>query len=101
MKNTTMTVKRAGTNLSAGIMVNIQNMAWRVAEELGGESPYNSYFIYSLGGGPIDVRLGDLLIDEQETDPLTGNATQYRVFGAVEQYFSVYACIPAEKLLGS
>ncbi|GCE14198.1 hypothetical protein [Tengunoibacter tsumagoiensis] len=100
MFDTTMTIKRSAATVRTGIPTNIQNMQWRVAADLGGQSPYDSFWIRSTGGGPLDIRRGDLLIDEHNIDPLTGALTRYRVFGNVESYGQTYAKIPAEKLLG-
>ena len=101
MRQTTMTLQRSKVAQRTGIPMQIENMAYQIAADLGGQSPYDSYWIYTTGGGILDVRRSDLLIDEHDTDPLTGNATQYRVFGNPGQYFSVYARIPAEKLIGT
>lgn len=101
MKNTTMTVKHAGSVIRTGFKVNIQNMNWQTATEMGGQDPYHSYWIYSLGGGVAGVVLNDTLLDEHETDPLTSQPTKYLVFGNPEQYFSVYEAIPAQKIIGS
>ena len=101
MKKTLITLQRAKVNQRANIPMQIENMSYQVASDLGGQNPYDSYWIYTTGGGSLDVRRSDLLIDQYETDPLTSAATQYRVFGNPEQYFSVYARIPAEKVLGT
>src|SRR5579859_3417715 len=100
MRDTTVTVQRNRIPIRTGLAVRIENMAWKVAADLGGQSPYDSFWIYTTGGGIVDIRRGDLLIDPRDIDPLTGQATQYRVFGACEQFFSDHAEIPAEKVLG-
>lgn len=101
MRKTYMTQQRAKVTQRANIPVQVENMNWKVASDLGGQSPYDSFWIYTTGGGTLDVRRGDLLIDQYETDPLTNAATQYRVFGNPQMFFSVYAAIPVEKLLGT
>lgn len=102
MRNTTVQWLRAGVVMrSAPLPVQIQNMAWKMASDLGGASPYDSFWIFTTGGGIIAVQRGDLLIDLQQTDPLTNAPTRLRVFGNPEQFFSAYAAIPAEKLEGS
>jgi hypothetical protein len=102
MRNTTVQWLRSGVvQRAAPLAVQIQNMAWKVAADLGGASPYDSFWIYTTGGGIITVQRGDLLIDLQAIDDLTGQPTKYRIFGNPEMYFSTYARIPAEKLLGS
>ena|SRR5271167_4224066 len=102
MRNTTVQWLRSGVvQRAAPLAVQIQNMAWKVAADLGGQSPYDSFWIFTTGGGIIAVQRGDLLIDLQQIDVLTQQNTKYRIFGNVEQYFSTYARIPAEKLLGT
>ena len=102
MRNTTMQWQRGGVvQRAAPLLVQIQNMAWKIAADLGGQSPYDSFWVYTTGGGVVAVQRGDLLIDLEQIDVLTGVLTRYRVFGSVEQYFSTYAKIPAEKLLGT
>ena len=101
MKNTTMTVKRSGSVIRSGLQVNIQNMSWQTATELGAQNPYDAFWIYTTGGGITDVRRSDSLLDEHETDPLTSQSTHYLVFGNPEQYFGVYMRIPAQKSIGT
>lgn len=101
MFDTTMTLQRNKTTIRTGIPVNVQNMAWKVAEDLGGQSPYDSYWIRTTGGGVITFLRGDLLIDEVNVDPLTGAKTRYRVFGNPSAYGATYTKIPAEQLLGT
>lgn len=102
MRNTTVQWLRSGVVMrTAPLAVQIQNMAWKVAADLGGQSPYDSFWVFTTGGGIIAVQRGDLLIDLQQIDDLTGNPTRLRVFGNPEQYFATYARIPAEKLIGT
>jgi hypothetical protein len=101
MFDTTVTVQRNKTTIRTGLAVRIENMAWKIAADLGGQVPYDSYWIYPTGGGIVDVRRSDLLIDENNIDPLTSQKKQYRVFGAVEQFYSDHAEIPAENPFGS
>ncbi len=101
MRSTTVTLQRTKVTQRTKIPVQITNMAWRVAQELGGESPYDSFWISTTGGGKLDVRRGDLLIDETEIDPLTSTNTRYRVFGQVEMFDQSHAKIPAERIIGT
>lgn len=101
MRNTTLTLQRAKATVRTGIPMMIENMSFRVASDLGGQNPYDSYWIYYAGGGSLDVRRGDLLIDEHQADPLTSQNTRYRVFGNPEIFDGGYAEIPVEKLLGT
>lgn len=96
-----MTLKRSKVTMHTGIAVQIQEMSWQEASEQGGAHPHDSFWIRTTGGGIIDVRRGDLLIDENEIDSLTGSATQYRVFGRPRPYYQTFTQIPAEQLLGT
>lgn len=100
MIDTTVTLQRNKSTMRSGIPVNIQNMAWKVAADLGGQSPYDSFWIRTTGGGSLDIRRGDLLIDEHNIDPLTAQNVRYRVFGNPESYGQTFVKVPAEKLLG-
>jgi hypothetical protein len=102
MKDTTMTLKRSKITQRTGIPVQIQEMAWKEAADMGGAAPYDSFWIRTTGGGFLEIRRGDLLIDESsEIDPLTGAAIQYRVFGRPRNYYESFTQIPAERLLGT
>jgi hypothetical protein len=101
MRDTTMTVQRAKATIRKGLPVEIQNMTWKTATENGSQSPYDAFWIRTTGGGTVDVRRGDLLIDEGETDPLTGNNTQYRVFGRPVSYGASVTRMSAEQIIGT
>jgi hypothetical protein len=100
MRDTTITVQRAKATVRTGLPVEIQNMSWRTATEHGAQSPYDAFWIRTTGGGIVDVRRGDLLIDEGEVDPLTSQNTRYRVFGRPAFYGASVARIPAEQIIG-
>ncbi len=102
MKNTTMTWLRKGVVQRAGIAMYLENMSFRQAAELGGQSPYDSFWAITTGGITLSVRRGDLFIDVLETDPLTNVNTQYRVFGNPEGGDLISDSeIPLEKVTGS
>lgn len=101
MRDTTMTVKRAGATVRTGLPVQTQNMSWKEAMDLGAGSPYDAHWIRTTGGGITDIRRGDLLIDENETDPVTNHATQYRVFSRPRQLYGAYMEIQAEQIVGT
>lgn len=101
MRDTTITIQRAKATLRTGLPVEIQNMSWQTATEHGAQSPYDSFWIRTTGGGIVDVQRGDLLIDEGEVDPLTNANTKYRVFGRPATYGSSVCRIPAEQIIGS
>jgi hypothetical protein len=101
MRDTTLTVKRSGTTIRTGLPVQIANMSWKEAMDLGAGSPYDAFWIRTTGGGITDIRRRDLLIDENEVDPLTNRATQYRVFAKPRQLYEAYMEIQAEQIVGT
>ena len=100
MRNTTITIQRAKATIRTGLPVEIQNMSWQTATENGAQSPYDAFWIRTTGGGTVDVQRGDLLIDELEVDVMTGNNTQYRVFGRPKSYDASVVIVPAEQIIG-
>lgn len=101
MRDTTLTVKRSGATIRTGLSVQIANMSWKEAMDLGSGSPYDAFWIRTTGGGIVDVQRGDLLIDENEVDPLANRATQYRVFARPRQLYQAYLEIQAEQIRGT
>lgn len=97
---TTVTQQRNGATLRTGIAVQIDNMSVMQASEAGGASPYDSFWVYTTGGS-LDVRRQDLLIDEQNVDPVTGNNTKYRVFGRPESFEQDHSEIMCEVVTGT
>jgi hypothetical protein len=101
MRYTTMTQQRPkGTTLASVIPMYLEVMAYRVAVELGGQSPAFSYWAAPTGGTVLDVRSGDYFYDENQIDPKTLLPTAYRVFGNAEPG-DAYADIPMEKIIGT
>ncbi len=100
MRNTTVTVQRAGATIFTDIAVQIENMSSTMHSELKGQSDYFGYWVYLTGGAVLDIRFRDLLLDESQTDYLTNKAAQYRVFANIEPYDG-YMEIPTEKIIGS
>ena len=101
MRDTTTTIQRAKATIRTGLPVEIQNMSYQTAKENGQQSQYDAFWIRTTGGGTVDVRRGDLLIDEIEIDPLTNTNTQYRVFGRPKSYGASVTTIPAEQIIGT
>lgn len=101
MRDTTITIQRNKVTIRTGLLVEIQNMSWQTATAHGAQEPYDAFWIRTTGGGIEDIRRGDLLIDEGEVDPETGNNTQFRVFGRPAFYGASVARIPAEQIIGT
>jgi hypothetical protein len=101
MRDTTLAVRRSGVTIRAGFAVQIQHVSWQEAMNLDASSPYDAFWIHTTGGGITDIRRGDLLIDENEVDPLTKRATQYRVFVRPRQLYEAYVEIQAGQIVGT
>lgn len=100
MRQTTITVQRAGVTMFQRIPVQIENMSSYMHSELKGQSDYFGYWVLLTGGSAYDIRFRDLLLDESATDYLTNKAAQYRVFGRPEAFDGGYMEIPTEQLIG-
>ena len=98
---TLITLKRNTATIAQHVPVRIDNVSPRVAMEAGGGSPYQSYELLTEEWN-LDIRTSDLVIDEQNTDPLIpGNPqVQYTVFGNPEPGEDIFVAVLIEKLIG-
>lgn len=86
---------RAGQTLATNVRMRLELMSWKLAADMGGASPYDSFWMRSLEGvGTLDIQRKDLLIDI-----ITGE--QYRVFGRVAVYDQSYVKVPVEQPSGT
>lgn len=86
---------RAGQTLIPMIPVRKQNMAWKQAADMGGGSPYDSFwFRTEQGVGLLDIQRNDVLQDINTQE-------QYLVFGRPETFDQSYIKIPAEQVTGT
>jgi hypothetical protein len=86
------------TGLS-NVPVRIRPMSYKMATELGGGSPYDSYSISAMVGTP-DIQRKDLLVDAVNIDPVTNTNMVYRVFGIPHVLDTSYVRLAAEKAVG-
>jgi hypothetical protein len=95
------TISRLGTTIATNVPLRFINMSPRAVAEMGGASPYNSYWVESelLGFAP-DLRTSDHIVDPAAIDPKTGNPTQYTVFGNPWTADKTMVKVAAEKLVG-
>jgi hypothetical protein len=103
-KNIIVTWKRAGATLSTKpFPLRLDNMSWRVATDMGGASPYDSYWAYTSVAGMVlpGLHRGDLFTDITEIDPDTKALTAYRIFGNPETMDASGMEIAVEKVVGT
>lgn len=81
---TTVHIERPeGTIIAAGLTAQIDLTAPHVASDAHGERPYLEYDLFLEPIPAVGVQRRDMLVDEQNQDPLTGTNARYRV-AAVE-----------------
>lgn len=79
-------IQRPSGNLAySNIIFQIDHISVTVIAGSGGAIPWNSYDAYSLAPLP-DIRLGDIIIDQQTKEPVTGQLMQWRVSGNPEYF---------------
>lgn len=83
--DTTVTVKRKGNAIYTHLPVQIDAASLDEAIQLNGESPFDVFDVYTLSG-ILDIRRGDLLMDEVNQDPDTKTNMVYRVAGSPNFY---------------
>jgi hypothetical protein len=100
---TTVRVERPeGTIVAAGVPVQMD--AASVYEQVGleGARPYDLVTIYTTQGVPaVPIQRRDVLFDERNTDPETGQLAKYRVSGVVETFAYSHQEIRAERVVGA
>lgn len=87
---TTVRLERPeGTALLHGIPVQIEQADSQDGERLDFESarPFDYFWIYTVQGVPtVPLNRRDLLFDELNADPETGQPAKYRIAGLVETF---------------
>ena len=78
-----MTQKRSTITIKTDILVQIDESAPHMKSDMRGAEPSFSHHIYTIGG-VVDIRLGDVLID-QNVD-IAGKINSYRVEGLPEHF---------------
>ena len=104
MQFTTVRIERPeGTVLLGGIAVQIEQATAEDGERLGmqGARPYDVFWIYTTQGVPsMPMRRRDVLVDELNTDPETGQLARYRVSGQVEAFDGDHQEAFCERVVG-
>lgn len=88
--------QRNGVTLTpVPIPVRLQQMNWKIAADMGGASPYDSWWMHSLQGvGMLDIKRKDLLID-------TVTNVKYRVFGRPDVFDQSTIRLAVEEVSGT
>ena len=99
---TTVRLERPeGTVLLRGIAVQIEQAAEEERRELEDARPYDIFAIYTIQGVPsVPIQRRDVLFDELNTDPETGQLAKYRVSGLVETFENDHQELIAERVVG-
>lgn len=104
---TTVRVERPeGTVIASGVAVQIDAYDPALSNEslfqsFAGARPYDLVDIYTTQGVPrIPIQRRDVLFDEVNTDPETGQLAKYRVSAAVETFQYSHQQIRAERVVG-
>ena len=90
MHFTTVRLERPeGTPLLSGIPAQIEGATIHDMEalDLGGTRPFDLFWLYTTQGVPaVPIQRRDVLFDELNSDPETGQPAKYRVVGLVETF---------------
>lgn len=101
---TTVRLERpAGTVLLRGIPVQIEQAdpADAARIELDGARPADLFWLYTTQGVPsIPLRRRDVLYDEQNADPETGQPATYRVAGLPEAFDNDHQEALCQRIIG-
>lgn len=94
--------KRGNTMLASNISMRLVNMSVMQASEMGGASPYDSFWLYTeTGVGTLDIQRGDILQDTTHVDSKTNALIKYRVFSRPQVYDQSMIKVAVEQVVGS
>lgn len=102
MIQTTVRLERPeGTVLLRGIAVQIEQASELARHDLEGARPFDVFALYTTQGVPtVPIQRRDLLTDELNLDPETGQLARYRVAGLVETFENDHQELLAERVVG-
>lgn len=103
MIQTTVRLERPeGTVLLRGIAVQIEETDAQEQLDLEGARPYDLVAIYTTAGVPsVPLRRRDVLFDELNLDPETGQPAKYRVVKSAETFEGDHQELLAERVVGT
>ncbi|GAC1665354.1 MAG: hypothetical protein PVS3B3_36860 [Ktedonobacteraceae bacterium] len=91
-------VQRAGTQIYANVYMQKDNMSAQESSYYGGVAPYMRYQLFTLSN--LDIRQQDLLVDNNNIDPITSTNIHYRVINAPENFLDGHCEIVADLVRG-
>lgn len=104
MQLTTVRLERPeGTALLRGIPVQIEAAPDQAREvlDLAGARPYDLVWVYTTQGVPsVPLQRRDVLFDESNNDPETGQPAKYRVVSPVETFDGDHQEALCERVVG-
>jgi hypothetical protein len=102
MIQTTVRLERPeGNVLLRSIPMQIEQASELARRELEDARPFDLFALYTTQGVPaIPIRRRDLLVDELNADPETGQPARYRVAGLVETFENDHQELLAERVVG-
>ena len=101
---TTVRIERPqGTVIASGVPVQIDQASLEERVEFDGARPYDVFMIYTLWPplAPAIIQRRDTLVDEQNSDPETGQLARYRVSGLVETFDGDHQEMLIERVVGN
>jgi len=102
---TTVRLERPeGTVLLRGVPVQIEQAAPDAMQrlDLDGARPFDLFWLYTTQGVPsVPLRRRDVLFDELNADPETGQPAKYRVAGLVETFDNDHQEALCQRLIGN
>ena len=100
---TTLSIERPqGTVVASGVPVQIDQASLEERSEFDGARPYDVFTVYTLWPpvAPAIIQRRDTLVDENNTDPETGQLARYRVSGLVETFDGDHQEALIERVVG-
>jgi hypothetical protein len=102
MQTTVRLERPEGTVLLRGIAVQIEQASAEERLDLEAARPYDLFAIYTTQGVPATpIQRRDVLFDELNSDPETGQPAKYRVVGTVETFEADHQELLAERVVGA
>jgi len=100
---TTVRIERPeGTVVARGVAVLIAQATGNERHDLEGARPFDVFAIYTTQGVPATpIQRRDVLFDEVNVDPETGQLAKYRVSGLVETLLGDHQELLAERVVGA
>ena len=100
---TTIRIERPeGTVALRGVAAQIEETSAAERRELEGARPFDQVWIYTTQGVPVvPIQRRDVLFDEVNLDPETGQPAKYRVVGPVESFAGDHQEALCERVVGA